>query len=361
VSAADPAFGGVATSGGVLRYSPTYYPGVGSTAEATAVIVAAGTDTHRIEFKLKLVPPARVSGRVAAHDGRELVSAAILMTSFDGRGAATEAPADPSILPDGRFSFGHVAPGRYRILAQAQTAGALSLFAQSSIDVQGGDIDDLRLTLQPGAQIEGTVAVDGRSGATPPPFSTLRVRAPSIDGSRLGEATGTVQQNGSFALRDVSKGPHQIVVDGLTPPWTLKQVLYRGADVTDRIIELVEKERTHAVRITITDVATVVAGVVEDRRRRPVPNAGVLIFSRTPMFWMPTNRHMRAAYTDPQGRFTVSGLPAGQYVAIASMDAHESDLGRRDRLRRLEPLGTPLQLDTDDARATVTLTLRRNP
>ena len=358
VSAADPAFTGVATSAGTVRYPPTYYPGVGSSAEATPVIVPATSDPPRLEFRLKLAPPARVSGRVSAHDGRELLSAAILMTAIDGRGAASDVPADPSIAPDGRFSFGHVAPGRYRIRARAETVPGRPLFALGSIEVQGSDIDGIRITLRPAARIEGTLVVDRRNGARPPPFSTLRVRAPSIEGGSFGDATGPVQPDGSFALGGVGTGPHQIVVDGLTAPWTLKQVVYRGADVTDRIVEVGEKEQTHGVRVTITDVTTVVAGVVEDPRRRPVPNAGVLIFSRTPLYWMRTNRHMRAAYTDPDGRFTISGLPAGQYVAIATMDADESDLGRRDRLRRLEPLGTPLQLDTDNARATLTLTLR---
>jgi hypothetical protein len=358
VSAADPALTDVATSAGIVRYPPTYYPGVGSTAEATAVIVPAASDPPRLEFRLKLVRPARVSGRLSAHDGGELLSAAILMTAIDGRGAAAEAPGDPSIAPDGRFSFGHVAPGRYQIRARAETAPDRTLFALTTIDVQGNDIDGIQMTLQPGARIEGTLVVDARSGLRPPPFSAWRVRAPSIDGSRFGDATGTVAPDGSFALRGVGAGAHQIVVEGLTPPWTLKQVLYRGADVTDRIVEVGAKEQTHGVRVTITDVTTVVAGVVEDLRRRPVPNAGVLIFSRTPLHWIRTNRHMRAAYTDPDGRFTISGLPAGQYVAIATMDADESDLGRRDRLRRLEPLGTPLQLDAADARATLTLTLR---
>ena len=362
VSAADPAFAGVATSRGAARYSPTYYPGVGSTAEATPVIVRATTDTPRLEFRLRLVPPARVSGRLAAYDGRELLSAAILMTSIDGRGAADEAPADPSIAPDGRFSFGHVAPGRYQIRARAQTGGGVLLFAQSALDVDGSDKDSVQMTLHPGAQIEGTLALDPRKGTKPPSFRTLRVRAPSIDGSNFGDAlTGAVQPNGSFALRGLSKGPHQIVVDGLTPPWTLKQVLYRGSDVTDRVIEVDEKEQTHGVRVTITDVATVVAGLVEDSRQRPVPNAGVLIFSRTPLHWMPTSRHMRAAYTDAQGRFSVPGLPAGEYRVVASMDADESDLGRRERLRRLEPGSVPLQLGSEDTRVTMTLRLRQNP
>lgn len=360
VSAADPAFGSVATSSGVVRYSPTYHPGVPAASDATPVTVPASGDPAAIEFGLKLLPPARVSGRVMAPDKRQLLSAAIVMTPADEQGAPSAPPSDPSIMPDGRFSFGRVSPGRYHIRARGQTdpAGAAA-FAVFAIDVNGRDVEGLELTLRPGAVIEGTVHLDGRRTAAPP-IASLRVRAPSIDGNRFGDAlTGAVQPNGSFALRGISQGAHQIVVEGLPSPWTLKQVLYRGLDVTDRAIDVDENEKVNGVRVTVTDVASVVEGVVRDRGGRPAPDAAVLVFPRTPLFWMPTNRRMRAAYTDQQGRFTITGLPAGDYVAIASLTLDETDLGRRDRLRGLQALGTALQLDTDAARATLSLSLAR--
>jgi hypothetical protein len=39
------------------------------------------------------------------------------------------------------------------------------------------------------------------------------------------------------------------------------------------------------------------------------------------------------------------------------MEINEGDLGRHDRLRALQPLGTAVRLATDDALATVTLHL----
>ena len=67
---------------------------------------------------------------------------------------------------------------------------------------------------------------------------------------------------------------------------------------------------------------------------------------------------MRVAYTDTLGRFTVPGLPAGDYLAVASMSVDESDLGRRDRLQALQAIATPFRLDSDDAQATMTLIVK---
>jgi hypothetical protein len=156
------------------------------------------------------------------------------------------------------------------------------------------------------------------------------------------------------------------VVDGLQSPWVVKSIVYHGSDIIDRQIDVVEKEQFRDIRITITDASSLVSGIVEQapsgptppaEAARPVANAGVLVFPRVPLFWMRTSRRMRVAYTDDSGRFTLPGLPAGEYLAVASMSIDEGDLGRRNRLRALESIGVPFRLESDEARATVTLQL----
>ena len=115
------------------------------------------------------------------------------------------------------------------------------------------------------------------------------------------------------------------------------------------------------MRITITDAGSEVSGVVQNARRLPVANTGVLVFPRAALFWMRTSRRMRVTYTDREGRFTIPGLPAGEYLAVASMAVDESDLGRRDRLSAWERLATPFALDADDGRATVALQIVAAP
>ena len=359
VSAADPAFRSVATPSGVLRYSPTFHPGVAAADRAKAVAVTGSGQGATVEFRLQLVPPARVSGHLVPFNARELLSAAILMTPIDGEGAPSVTPADPAILPNGQFSFGHVAPGRYQIRARGQTdAAGAALFAMFAIDVLGRDIEGIRLPLRPGAVIDGTLAVETRKGSKPPRLTTLRVRTPAIDGSSFGDAlTGTVQADGSFALRGVMKGAHQIAVDGLQPPWAVKEILYRGANITDRVIDVQEQEHLRDVRVTIHDLWSNVSGVVHNARNQPVANAGVLVYSPVPLHWMRTSRRVRITYTDERGQFTIGGMPAGEYLAIASMSIDEGDLGRRSRLEAFRALATPVRLDSDDSQASVTLQL----
>jgi hypothetical protein len=115
------------------------------------------------------------------------------------------------------------------------------------------------------------------------------------------------------------------------------------------------------VRITISDAGSEVTGVVRNARQLPVANTGVLLFPRVPLFWLRTSRRMRIAYTDRDGRFVVPGLPAGEYLAVASRAVDESDLGRHDRLTAWQPLATSFALASDEARADLTLALVAPP
>ena len=361
VSAADPAFAAVSTPKGVQHYSPTYYPWTPQADQARTVAVGGG-GPPRVEFKLQLVPPAKVSGTLIPYDAKQLLNGAIIMSPLEGEGVPMIAPEDPQLLPDGRFVFNGVAPGHYQIRARGQTdPEAAALFAVYSIEVFGDDADGISMTLRPGATLDGLVLVESRHGARPD-LTAMRIRAPFVDGNAFGDSlTGSVQANGSYALRGIMKGDHQIVVDGLTPPWVLKSIRYRGSDITDLQLAVEEREQLHDVRIVVGDAAAVVSGVVENPRKVPIPHTGVLVGAKVPVFWLRTSRRMRVTFTDENGRWSVAGLPPGDYFAVAAPFIDESDLGRHDRLEALQALGTPFHIDSDESRPTLTLTLTLNP
>ena len=363
ISAGDPAFGAVSTPKGVLRYSPTYFPGVAFADQARPVVLTGTGEPPRVEFRLKLVPPARVTGKLTSPDNRPMLSAAIIMSPREGEGLPMVPPEDPNLLPDGTFSFGQVVPGNYQIRARGEAdATGAALFAVYSLQVNGNDVDNIQMALRPGAVLNGWLTVETKRGVKPPVMPQALVRAPFIDGNSFGDAlTGHVRPDLTFALRGLMPGEHQVVIDGLPPGWALKSVIYQGIDITDRKFKVSGREELRDVRVTIAEVMGQAAGVVQNARNLPVANTGVLIFPSTEFFWMRTNRRMRIAYTDREGRFTVTGLPTGQYLAVASLAADESDLGRRDRLLGWQPLATPFQIASDESRATLQLSLVSQP
>ena len=66
-------------------------------------------------------------------------------------------------MPDGRFAFGRVPPGRYQVRARAQTQpNGATLFATFGLAVESRDIANVTMTLQSGALLDGHVNIESR-------------------------------------------------------------------------------------------------------------------------------------------------------------------------------------------------------
>ena len=347
VSAFDPAFAEVGDESGPLRYTPTYYPGVVLIEQAQRVTVSPGAETMvTVVFPLKIVRPARVSGKIVTSDGAQLLSGALIMTPVGG-GAPGPAASDVRMHPDGTFTFRNVAPGRYQIRARADTgADSVTRVATYMLVVNGHDIDNVTMSLLPGALVEGRVIVEAQRGSKRPSFSKIRVRAPFADGSSFGDAAGsTVGEDGGFRIGGLMPGPHAISIEGLEYPWTVKDVLWRGQDVTGVAMNLAAGQRLDNLRVTITDVATEVTGVVRGGTGQPIEGAVVLIIPVAPQFWNRASHRFAMVRTGPGGRYRVRGLPPGEYRAVASAELDEAEAYGRELLQKFVEIGDPLALD----------------
>lgn len=353
VTAFDPAFANVGDETGPLSYTPTYYPGVAFADQATRVTVTPGVEPpNKIIFSLKIVRPATVSGKLATLDRRQLISGAVIMSPIHGEALSAVPTRDVIILPDGTFAFRNVPPGRYQIRARGEVdPKGISLFSTFSVVVEGHDIANLDMTLTPGASVKGTVIIENATPPKPPMLTGIRVRAPFADGSSFGDApTGDVFPDGSYRIRGLMTGSHYITVEGLQPPWVLKSVVHRGSDITDSPVVVESRQELEDVRVTITDVATELTGVVRDERNREAADALVFFIPTAQQFWTRTSRRFGLLRTDARGRFRLRGLPPGEYRAVATYDVDESEAYRRDLLHELIPHSVAISLSDREQR-----------
>lgn len=346
VSALDPAFANVGDATGPLRYTPTYYPGVVFAEDATRVAVTVGVEPPPINFALKIIRPARVTGLLYTEDRRQLVSGSLIMSPIHGEGLTSVPSHDAMIRGDGTFVFRNAPPGRYQIRARGEVEpGGTALFATFKVVIEGQDITDVNMLLIPGASVSGSVLVEAVGTPRPAAWPGARVRAPLGDGSPFGDApTGDVRPDGSYSIRGIRAGAHVIRVEGLPFPWLLKSVTHRGQDITDLGLEAESRQRFEDVRVTITDVASEVSGTVMDTKGAPVADAMVVILPLSQQFWSRTSRRFGLLRTDAGGRYRLRGLPAGEYRAIASIELDETEAYRRELLQTFSQAGVPLSL-----------------
>jgi hypothetical protein len=107
--------------------------------------------------------------------------------------------------------------------------------------------------------------------------------------------------------------------------------------VTDVPIELRSGQQISNVAVTFTDMQTEIDGTVADGHDTPVTDYTVLAFSTEREYWRPLSRHIMTARPDQTGKYTIRGLPAGEYYVVpvdpseqgewfdpAYLDAHRS-------------------------------------
>ena len=349
VSAMDPAFARAGDDRGTLNYGPTYYPGVSVPESAVAIgaTVPSPSGTDRpVEFRLHILPPVYVTGRLLTHDGKPLVSAAVIMSPQTGPGAGNRVVGDARIAPDGSFTFSNVPPGRYVIRARGETEPDTPLFATFAISVQGRDVEQLEMALTPGAVIEGRVEIRPRRGSAPPSPGALRVRAPLADGATFGDTlSGTVRPDGTFRLTGLMSGSHVLMVDGLVFPWRIAEARLQGRDVVESTIDIDRDQQVRNARVVLTDTAGGVAGTVTLPSGAAPSDVVVVAFPADALRRAVPLRFVRAGRLDAGGSFRVVDLVPGAYLIAAAIGLTEQDAMNVPVLEGLVPIASPATIN----------------
>jgi len=127
-----------------------------------------------------------------------------------------------------------------------------------------------------------------------------------------------------------------VATQGLTPPWRVKAVRYHGSDVTDSGFEVRPGENVSDLEVELTNRVTDVSGVVTNSRGDPVNGCWIVLFARDPAKRRPPTRYVRTARADQSGRFKMTGLPPGEYLAFVleavNSNGEETDPDFLDRL-----------------------------
>lgn len=335
-------------------YQTTYYPGTTDRSQAAPVQLHAG-DEFPVNFSLTATPSLSIRGSVVNLPPR--TTATILLQSRD----FSLVQSGTEVHRDGSFVIRDVSPGSYTILASVD-GSAVPMTARQSLHVGSANIDGLRLSPQPGANVRGHLRLESKGGVRnfDPTRMYLSLQAAGAEDEASGLVIGDRYTNlahlsadGTFEWKDVPSGNYYVQLmgeSGTNEDWFVKSVLAGGREVNDSGLSV----SGGAVKIDLLVSANggVADGVVVDDKGSPVENATVVAVPESRFRGRP-DRYLKTV-SDQSGRFSLHGIRPGDYTVFAweSVDGEayfspefvKSYDGLGSALKVSEGLRTALQL-----------------
>jgi protocatechuate 3,4-dioxygenase beta subunit len=385
--------------GPAVTHAAVYFPGTSFASDAAIVAIRAGEERGNTDFAFALTPTAKLSGTVIGVDGAPVGGAQVQLSTDDNAGGLLSfmmrmmgASGRATSRPDGSFVLSGVTPGRYTLTARAtpprpgpptatsametQMAEAMAmaaamgglfgggmenpatLWAAEPFDISGQDVGPVTLTLREGLKIEGSIVVEG--GTVPADVATLRVMvskpqsgdaAQAMFSRALGSSTGVPKPDGSFTVNGLMPGKYQVtvtgkpmrlgaMVPGLAPAqagYVVKSIRWNGRDLADDGVDVQADVPMSGVVVTLTSQPAELTGTVTDAAGRPTGAFPIVVFSTEKTYWDNGSRRVVQAQPASDGRFTVVGLPAGEYFLAAVTRLEPGDLASRQFLEELVP------------------------
>ena len=291
------------------RAFPVFYPGVADGSAARMFEIKPGTELHDINLML---PPARLTrlrGRVVdAASGQPVGGAHItpapkgsaFNSASSGSGATSNAQGEWEI--DGAW------PGPYFISADV-VRGRERLTARVSVDLPPAGLDDILLSVTPGAEVAGTLRLEGEQGRSEfnPAQMLVRLQAQDYD---AGSSVSAVTPAGSFTFRTVRPGAYFASM-ALAESLYLKSVRFEKQETINTGFEVSEPKSYHLDLVASGDGAQL-SGAVKDSEGAPSAGATVVLVPAGAALGR-VERLYKTASTGHDGKYVLQGIPPGAY------------------------------------------------
>lgn len=331
-------------------YQTTYYPGTVDRSQATPIPLHPG-DEFPADFTLTPSPSLSIRGSVLNMPPR--ASATILLEARDFSLIWNGA----EIHKDGSFVIPGVSPGSYTILASI--AGTpVPMTARQSLEVGSTNVEGLRLSLQPGTTIQGSVRVESKNGGGRFDPGRVFLALESADGEQ-DELTfvretfsnlAHVAPDGSFQWSDVPAGKYYVLVVGdsaVNEGWFVKSVAAGGNNISDS--GLTVSGGTVAMDMVISTNGGTVEGVAVDHKGEALANAVIVAVPEAR--WRNRTDRYRKTVADQNGQFSLRGLPPGDYTVFAWESVDGEAYYNPDFLKAAEGQGSPLRISEGDRKS----------
>ena len=318
----------------------TYYPGTTERLKAVPIEVRPGMETHADDLRMVVEKSYRVRGRVLDSRTRaQPFRATVQMVLKQSLGAARPMSARYG-ASTGIFELQHVPPGEYFLIVVAPSVLGTSGVAVETVTVSD-NVDGIVLTARPGQPVGGKVSLDDGK-----PLSTLpglRTQVGLIPASEMVVNAGqpaSLRADGSFTLENVSPGEYRVTLASLPANAYIKQARLGETDMLERNASI-QSGTTESLEIVVSRNGGQISGTLVDKNSKPLANNQV---------WLIPDRHrdwrelIKGRNTDQAGKFTIQGIPPGDYKIFAWEDTEPFAFTDLEVLRQYEAQAKPVTI-----------------
>jgi hypothetical protein len=291
-------------------YSPTFYPSTASKGRATVVEAIGGREVSGLDIRMTRQAGLTVVGivtRIPAGDERPNVyvrpvrDTARIFSRWRGGGDGVGA--------DGKFSFTNLEPGHYRVWAELRNEKSKLFSRTVELQLEGSDPPPLTLVLQPGADVLGTLVIEGD-----PPGAAVEKRV-----IRIGSENGETDHDNGFQLTGLEPNKYHVEVEPLPENAYVKSVSLEGAPAgTDNQFEIPDGASAVRIKVTVSRGGAQISGRVldSDGNRLLTPLAIVALAESADS----ENPHM--GEVKPDATYSLKGVRPGKYrlYAVSPLD-----------------------------------------
>jgi hypothetical protein len=290
-------------------YSATYYPSTAAKGRATVLEAVGGHDTSGIEIRMTRQQGLSITGIVAgipegdARPNVQLKQVREGSSHFPNR-------RDRNIGADGKFSFAGLEPATYRLWATLGNGKGVLFSKTMEVKLDASDPPPLMLMLQPGAEVAGTLVIEGD-----PPDTVAEKRTVLLDAAddmAHGGGDGETDSQNNFQISGVGGGKYRAHVSPLPENAYVRSIEMDGKQGAANLFEIADGSRAARIKVIVSRGGAQISGRVldSDGNRLPTPLAMVGLLKSA------EDEDANISEVTPDGRYSLKGVPPGNYRLI---------------------------------------------
>ena len=321
-------------------YLPTYFPSTVDAGQATPVQVRPGDEVSGIDVDLAAAHSVTIRGRVVPEvpvkTMKGIYVSVMPRSAFQG---GFMSGTYGGVIEDdlGNFSIRAVPPGSYVVIINLND-GDRTYAGRTVVTTGNADVDGVTVAVGPGLVLRGRVRLSAGSQLD---FSRLGVSLQPVEGF-MGGAGTQVAPDGTFTLENITEGSYRVVVGGFPEEFYLQSAKLGGIDVLGPGLNVSHGDSPGNLEIVLSADGGQVQGAVLNNQQ-PVPDAIVVLVPDPP------NRNRNDLYsykkTDALGRFSLLGLPPGDFKLFAWEQRDGVSYSEPDLLKDYEARGAPVHIE----------------